>query len=216
MKKIFTILSTVFLMTSFTARADVQVGFGLMMGQLGVDGKETESANTGTETSVRSKSFDEFFVGADVFIEYVLDNNLALGVSYTPVDFEIGSGTRTDSAVTTATGGAENDVGDRKAQAEVSNLFTVYTNVPLGSSGLYGLLGASQATIKSSTTLPSSTTYADKDILGYNVGIGVKSGKVKAELSFVDFEDVSVTGSSSDHSISADADAVAFRVAIAF
>ena len=213
MKKIFAIISAVFLITSFNARADIQVGLGLMTGQLSADGTEKDLVTT--DTSTRSKSFDEFFVGADIFLEHVSDNGFTVGLSYVPVDFSIGDGKRTDSQVATSAGGAENDTGSRSASADVSDLISLYTNIPLGSSGWYGLLGGNMATIETSETLPTAT-YDDEDIFGYTVGIGRRDGKVKAELSYTDFEDIDVSGVGSDHSISADADATTFRISIGF
>ena len=212
MKKIFAILSAIFLMTSYSAKAEVQFGLGLIAGNLSVDG--TEAEGTAADTSNRSKSFDEFFVGADLFIEHVSDTGFTLGLSYVPIDTEIGSGDRTDSATTTAAGGAENDTGARSASADVSGLTTLYTNVPVGD--WYGLLGLNMATIKTSETLPNSS-YGNEDIFGYTVGLGRRADKVKAELSYTDFEDINISASGGGtNSISADADALTFRVSIGF
>ena len=204
MKKIFAILSAIFLMTSYSAKAEVQFGLGLIAGNLSVDG--TEAEGTAADTSNRSKSFDEFFVGADLFIEHVSDTGFTLGLSYVPIDTEIGSGDRTDSATTTAAGGAENDTGARSASADVSGLTTLYTNVPVGD--WYGLLGLNMATIKTSETLPNSS-YGNEDIFGYTVGLGRRADKVKAELSYTDFEDINISATGGGtNSISADADAL--------
>jgi hypothetical protein len=212
MKKIFAILSAIFLMTSYSAKAEVQFGLGLIAGNLSVDG--TEAEGTAADTSNRSKSFDEFFVGADLFIEHVSDTGFTLGLSYVPIDTEIGSGDRTDSATTTAAGGAENDTGARSASADVSGLTTLYTNVPVGD--WYGLLGLNMATIKTSETLPNSS-YGNEDIFGYTVGLGRRADKVKAELSYTDFEDINISATGGGtNSISADADALTFRVSIGF
>tara|TARA_X000001036_G_scaffold435085_1_gene475632 strand:- start:748 stop:1386 length:639 start_codon:yes stop_codon:yes gene_type:complete len=212
MKKIFAILSAIFLMTSYSAKAEVQFGLGLLVGNLSVDG--TEAEGTAADTSNRSKSFDEFFVGADLFIEHVSDTGFTLGLSYVPIDVEIGSGDRNDSATTTAAGGAENDTGARSASADVSGLTTLYTNVPVGD--WYGLLGLNMATIKTSETLPNSS-YGNEDIFGYTVGLGRRADKVKAELSYTDFEDINISATGGGtNSISADADALTFRVSIGF
>ena len=212
MKKIFAILSAIFLMTSYSAKAEVQFGLGLIAGNLSVDG--TEAEGTAADTSNRSKSFDEFFVGADLFIEHVSDTGFTLGLSYVPIDVEIGSGDRNDSATTTAAGGAENDTGARSASADVSGLTTLYTNVPVGD--WYGLLGLNMATIKTSETLPNSS-YGNEDIFGYTVGLGRRADKVKAELSYTDFEDINISATGGGtNSISADADALTFRVSIGF
>ena len=143
--------------TSFAQAEGVQFGVGLLAGQLSADGTETEG--TAADTSTRTKSFEEAFYGADLFIEVVADNGATLGLSYVPVDLEIGSGSRTDTAVAAAKGGAENDTGTRKASADVEHLITLYTNIPMGSGDAYGLLGVHYAEITTSETLPNSTSF---------------------------------------------------------
>ncbi len=214
MKKIFAIISTIMLVTSFSAKADIQVGFGLITGNVSADG--TENEGTAADTSTRTKSFDEFFVGADIFMEHVSDSGFTLGLSYVPIDQEIGSGDRNDSATTTAAGGAENDTGARSASADVTDLITLYTNIPLGSNGWYGLVGGSMATITTSETLPNSS-YGNEDVYAYQVGLGRRADKVKAELFYTDFEDIDISSSGGGtNSINADIDALTFRLSIGF
>jgi len=199
---------------SFAQAEGVQFGVGLLAGQLSADGTETEG--TAADTSTRTKSFEEAFYGADLFIEVVGDNGATLGLSYVPVDFEIGSGSRTDTAVATAKGGAENDTGTRTASADVTDLMTLYTNIPMGSSGWYALLGGHLATVTTSETLPNSS-YGNEDIYGYQVGLGMRSGNRKIELSYSDFEDINIdaTGGGTN-SVSADADSLQLRLSYGF
>ncbi len=200
--------------TSFAQAEGVQFGIGLLAGQLSADGTETEG--TAADTSTRTKSFEEAFYGADLFIEVVGDNGATLGLSYVPVDLEIGSGSRTDTAVATAQGGAENDTGTRTASADVTDLVTLYTNIPMGSSGWYALLGGHLATVTTSETLPNSS-YGNEDIYGYQVGLGMRSGNRKIELSYSDFEDINIdaTGGGTN-SVSADADSLQLRLSYGF
>ena len=211
MKKIFALISTLFFLSSVSAKADVDFGFGLMTGMLSSDGTETEGS--AADTSKRSASFDEVFLGADVFMEYISDGGFALGVSYVPVDFEIGSGQRTDND---GSDPAENDNGNRSASADVTGLTTLYTNIPMGSNGVYGLLGYHFATIETSETLNTSS-YGNVDINGYQIGLGAKIDSFKYELSYSDFEDISIssTGGGSN-SVTADADALTFRISFGF
>lgn len=214
MKKIFALISTLFFLTTFSAKAEVQYGFGLMAGQLSSDGTETEG--TAADTSVRTKSFEEAFFGADLFLEIVNDSGLTFGISYVPVDFELGSGKRVDTAVAATAGGAENDTGTRTASADVSDLMSVYTNIPIGGNGVYGLLGGKFATITTSETLNESS-YGNEDVMAYEIGLGKRNGKVKYELSYTDFEDISLSSSGGGtNSISADADALTFRLSVGF
>ena len=201
MKKIISSIAGSILLfwTSFAQAEGWQFGLGLIAGQLSADGTETEG--TAADTSNRSKSFEEMFYGADVFVEVVGDNGATLGLSYVPVDFEIGSGSRTDSD---GSDPAENDDGTRTASADVSDLITLYTNIPMGSNGWYALLGGHLATVTTSESLPTSS-YGDEDIYGYQVGLGMRSGNRKIELSYSDFEDINIdaTGGGTN-SVSAD------------
>ena len=195
MKKIITSLfSVVILIWMSNAKADIQFGVGLMMGQLSADGTETEG--TAADTSDRSESFDEFFVGADVFVENVFDNGFTVGVSYVPLDIEIGEGKRTDGSAG-ADVASEADIGERKASADLSDLITVYTNIPLGGGGMYGLLGAHFTTVSTSETLPNSS-YGNEDIFGAQVGLGYRDGNGKVEFFYSDFEDISISSTGVD------------------
>ena len=66
-------------------------------------------------------------MGADLFIEYISDGGYTLGVNYVPMDVELGNGSRTD----VSGDGSENDAGTRKAAADITDLITVYANVPV-------------------------------------------------------------------------------------
>ena len=199
--------------TSFAQAEGVQFGVGFLAGQLSADGTETEG--TAADTSTRSKSFEEAFYGADLFIEVVGDNGATLGLSYVPVDLEIGSGTRTDTS-TGADVASEADTGTRTASADVSDLITLYTNLPMGSNGWYALLGGHLATVTTSESLPNSS-YGDEDIYGYQVGLGMRSGNRKIELSYSDFEDININATGGGtNSVSANADSLQLRLSYGF
>ena len=186
MKKLLSIIIASFLLIS-TAKAEVSFGFGLMAGQASTSGTETEG--TAADTSNRSKSIDEFFVGADIFVEKELGNGMIFGVSYVPVDVELGSGNRTD---TNGSDPAENDDGTRKASADLADLITLYGNFPVGGGGAYALAGMHFTTVETSETLPNSS-YGNQDIEGYMIGLGRKGDNAKIELFYSDFEDISLT-----------------------
>lgn len=212
MRKLIAIISTsVMMLCMSVSYAEVQFGVALQTGQLSTSG--TEKEGTAADTSNRSKSFDEFFVGADIFIEHVSDNGLTLGLSYVPLDIEIGSGKRTD---VDGDDPAENDDGTRRASADVSDLITLYTNVPMGTNGWYGLLGAHFTTITTSETLPNSS-YGDEDIMGLQVGFGKRDGNAKIELAYSDFEDISISSTGGNtNKVTADADALTLRFSYGF
>tara|TARA_B100000674_G_scaffold473531_1_gene464573 strand:+ start:280 stop:927 length:648 start_codon:yes stop_codon:yes gene_type:complete len=199
--------------TSFAQAEGFQFGVGFMAGQLNADGTETEG--TATDTSNRSKSFDELFYGADLFAEIVSDNGFTIGLSYIPVDIEIGSGSRTDTN-TGADVASEADTGTRSASADVEDLMTLYTNLPMGSNGWYTLLGYHMATVTTAETLPNSS-YGNEDITGYQLGLGKRNGNTKIELAYSDFEDIDISATGGNtNSVSANADALQLRVSFGF
>ena len=213
MKKLLSIISVFFILIS-TAKAEMSFGVGLMAGQVSASGTETEGA--AADTSTRNKSFEELFVGADIFVEKELNNGVTLGLSIIPFDIELASGERTDSS-TGANVASEADTGTRTAQAELENLMTLYGNFPIGGEGTYLLGGIHYTKVSTSETLPNSS-YGDENIFGGQIGIGRKDGNAKVELFYSDFEkiDLSSTGGDNSNSVSADADAVTLRISYGF
>ena len=212
MKKLLSVIFASFLLIS-TAKAEMTYGIGLMAGQVSSSGTETEG--TAADTSTRSKSFDEIFYGADIFAEKELANGISVGVSYVPVDLELGSGQRTDSS-TGADVASEADTGTRKASADLTDLITVYGNFPFGDNGAYGLAGMHMVTVSTSETLPNSS-YGNEDVFGALIGVGKKTGKAKIELFYSDFEDISISSTGGNtNKVTADADAITLRLSIGF
>ncbi len=207
------ILCSSLLVWATSAKAEWQYGVSLMGGNLSSSGTETEGS--AADTSTRSKSFDEIFFGGDIYVDYISSNGITYGVSYVPVDLELGSGKRTDTSAG-ADQASEADTGTRSASADVSDLITAYTNIPMGGGGYYALLGVHMATISTTETLPNST-YGDDDIFGYQIGFGAKSGNVKTEIFYSDFEDISISGTGGNsNKVTADADALTLRFAYGF
>ena len=212
MKKFLNLICVLFLMIS-TAKAEMTYGIGLMTGQVSSSGTETEG--TAADTSTRSKSFEEFFVGADIFAEKELANGVSIGISYVPVDVELGSGKRTDSS-DGADATSEADTGTRSASADLSDLITLYGNFPFGDNGAYGLAGMHFVTVSTSENLPNSS-YGDEDIYGALIGVGKKAGKSKVELFYSDFEDISISSTGGNtNKVTADADALTLRFTLGF
>jgi len=207
--KCLTFLASALLMFSFSAlKADINVGVSIMTGNLDTDGSETEKVDLNTGNDINKKELSESFVGGSIFIEKVLDNGLALGVDYVPVDIDIGDGKRVDTAAV-----AENDSGTRTASASLEDLITIYANVPFGASGYYGLIGYHTVDVTTSETLNASK-YGDVDLNGYQLGFGKKGDNYKLEAFYSDFDDISITstGGSAKHVISADADAMGIKL----
>ena len=95
MKRLLVTIFSILFLTG-VAKAEWKYGFSVMAGQLSTDGTESEkSGSVGPETN--SKSIDETFAGASLFVEYILDSGITVGLDYVPLDLELGSGKRTDT-----------------------------------------------------------------------------------------------------------------------
>ena len=206
MKKIIAVLFSVLFLNSI---AHAGVGISLLAGQVSTSGTENEkSGDKGPEKN--SKDFDEAFYGASIYAEFEASNGIVYGIDYVPLEIELGSGQRTDTAAV-----SENDSGTRKASANLEDLITLYTNIPFGDGGTYGLLGIHMAEMTSSETLPNST-YGDETVYGAQFGLGYKSGSLKYELSYSDFEDISLSSSSGSSTVTGEADAISLKIAYGF
>ena len=213
MRKLLSVLSVCVMSLIYIAPASADWGTGvtLHIGTYETDGSETEATVTGITSEVNNHSEKESFYGASVFAEKELGNGFVIGLDWVPMDIELGSGERIDTDGDIA---ADNDDGTRKASADVENLFTLYTHVPLGP--MYLLLGYHDADITTSETLPTST-YGDASVNGIQYGLGVKSDHVKVEVAYSDFDSISLTSSNdSTQKVTADADALAFRLSVGF
>ena len=200
---------------STPAAADVDIGVSLMQTTVSHDGSEREKTTAG-DLETTTKSVEEKFYGGSIYLELVADSGFTIGLDYVPVEIEIGDGSRTDSAVTDAKGGAENDTGTRTASAEIEDLITLYLNIPIMGSNFYGALGYHTADVTTSETLPTST-YPNANIHGYMVGLGYRAGKFKAEVGYSDFQEIKLDSSANDGThIKADGDATYAKLSYGF
>ena len=210
-KKINIFVATLVFMFFTSVNAEIKMGFSLIAGQSDISGTETEG--TATDTSDRSKDITEQFIGADIFFEKIMDDGTTYGISLVPLDIELGSGKRVDTGAGQDVT-SEADKHTAEAKASLQNLFTASTNIPVGA--FYALLGVHYTTVETDEKLLTST-YDDVDIFGAQVGFGMRSGNLKYELSYSDFEDINISSTSGNiNSISADADALLFKVSYGY
>ena len=200
------------IMSFSSAKAEIQYGFAITAGQADISGTETEG--TAADTSDRSKSIKETFVGGDIFIESVSDSGMTYGLSYVPIDVKLGSGSRTDTS-TGADVASEADTGTRTAEADLSDLVTAYANIPFGTNGWYTLLGVHMATVETTETL-NTNAYPNEDIFGAQIGFGQRNGNMKYEFSYSNFEEINISSAAGANSVSADADVLQFRLSYGF
>lgn len=198
---------------STPAAADVDIGVSLMQTTVSHDGSEREKTTAG-DLETTTKSVEEKFYGGSIYLELVADSGFTIGLDYVPVEIEIGDGSRTDSDSGESTN--DDDTGTRTASAEIEDLLTLYLNVPLMGSNFYGALGYHTAEVTTSETLPTST-YPNANIHGYMVGLGYRSGKLKAEVGYSDFQEIKLDSSAGDGThIKADGDATYAKLSYGF
>jgi len=212
MKKLLAGTFAMFVIAFMPAKADIDFGITLQAGSYDTSGSETEK-NTAGDFENTSKSVSETFQGASIYIEAVSDNGFAIGIDYVPTDIDLGSGSRVDADGDDA---AENDDGTRTASATIEDFITLYTNIPIMGSNMYLLGGIHSAEIITTETLQTSK-YPNEHVLGYQVGLGYRAGKFKAQVYYSDFGDIDLQSDQNNgQKIEASADATAFTISYGF
>ena len=146
------------------------------------------------------------------------NDGLTLGLSYIPTR-QIGSKSRTDSN----TGG---DSGTYKAEAELDNVLQLYVDYSVSEfngAEIYLKGGIQHATIVTLESLNSGSTYPNKDVFGYTIGIGAKGDLpnantfYKADLTYTDFGDYSAdSDGSTGNKVEADLEAVSVKLSVGY
>ena len=196
-------------------------------------GTDSDAANTGTESSVRTKSVDNNATLGSIYAEYSFDdaswgaagNGITFGASYTPGSADVSdkvfsrTDTITKEAAVTAAGSST-----YTAQAEVENYQNFYVELPLWKS-IYVKAGMSQIDVntkESNTTDDSKVqgTYGNKTLDGTNLGIGLKgvtSSNIVWKLAYeeTDFDTLNLTSTTSNK-IKADLDTEAVSLSIGY
>ena len=233
MKKLKNIILGLVVTISFTSVAYAgSFGLGVTGSYTNINGSGTESdaANTGTESSVRTKSVDNNATLGSIYAEYSFDdaswgstgNGITLGASYTPGSADVSDKvlSRTDTAEGTGVAGDSSGSVTYKAQAEVENYQNFYVEVPLWKS-IYVKAGMSQIDVNTKESGSSTTgTYGNKTLDGTNLGIGFKgvtSSNIVWKLAYeeTDFDTLNLTSSTSN-TIKADLDTEAVSLSIGY
>ena len=195
---------------------------------IGVSGAITGVDTTGTETlkssSNQTSTSEQATTGVpSIFIEFVNDAGVGIGLDYIPADFEIGarSVTKTDTDVDDSS----DTSGTNKASAEISNHLTAYVSVPVADTGAYVKLGYVQVTINTTESLATGTSYGNADINGWTGGLGFgkkfdNNAVVRIEGTYTDYDEINITGSADADSVSntirAEPEAYALRLSLAY
>ena len=189
--------------------AEIGIGITANFASIDTDGKEVELTGDAEETST---SVSNDVLVPEVFIEAISDNGWAVGFAYIPAR-ELGAKSRTDTSPTADTETA--DAGTYTAKAEIKNVMQLYTDIPIGP--VYAKLGISRAGIKTQEVNPTSTTYGDKDVNGYTVGLGFKgdvftNAFYKIEATYTDFDEFREMDSNSDHRVIANTEVTSLKL----
>ena len=196
MKKILATLAAVVFSTSTFAADLSQMSIGITgnHGLYGADGKEENYTHTGTLERTTKKDGAAFIESyASIFAEYSVNDQVSIGLSYTPEAIE------TPQNVNSGEGGS--DTTDIKVKAEFEELTTLYV-LAKSDIGVYGKVGVS--TMNIDVTSENAGTYSDP---GSNNGIELALGyeheaadgvSVRAELAYHDFDDVSANNGITD------------------
>ena len=216
MKKIIAIFLSLSFFTIQSVKAE-SFGVGVTGALHMLDASGTETTRSSNQKNTGSHS-EEVLV-PEIFVEAILDNGTALGLSYIPTR-DMGSKSRSDT-------NSEGDTGTYKAEAELDNVVQIYADIPFGDVAgysLYGKVGIQHATIVTLESLNSGSTYPDKDVYGYTVGLGAKGDLplgnnmyYKAEVTYTDFEDFEADSNSSPaNKVSAELEDIAAKLSIGY
>ncbi len=220
-KQILTIIASLLLFTSANA---IEFGIGVSgsLALVEAEGTETESSNTGTESSTRGASVDAMSGIGSVFVEVMLDNGITFGAELVPMSADVSDAThsRTDTSIATS-GEGVTGTNTRKADAEVENFATIYTEFPILENGMFIKAGLSQIDINTlETNLTNGSSYKNDTVDGYTLGIGVKGEwngfytKLAGERT--DFDDYKSTSQTNTITANLDVNQIKFSIGKAF
>ena len=207
-------------MLSFTSASYAEMKYG-------VSGALTFIDASGTETEGGEKNSgdaDNIVAIPSLFAEYVYSDTLSIGIDYIPLSADVSDKTKKRTDTETSVTGTTTTTSTSRTQtanAELENHITLYANYNLDN-GLYLKGGVAQVTLNTNESLGTGSKYGEEDIMGYVIGFGVDSGNWRTELTFTDYEDISLTSSvartgvTTNNKIDADLDTVALRVSYAF
>tara|TARA_Y100001970_G_scaffold275938_1_gene377899 strand:+ start:370 stop:1011 length:642 start_codon:yes stop_codon:yes gene_type:complete len=197
--------------TAFTvSSAYSDMGVSLMLGQVETDGTETERTVSGVTSETNSASKSELYYGGSIFVEGDV-GPLKVGLDVVPFKIKLGDGKRTDT--TSDANESTQEDGTVKAEANLDYLTTIYAHYPL-TGDWYAGLGYHMTEVSTDEALHTSS-YGDQNLNGFQYAIGKNSGNLRYELSYSDFDSISLTSSNGDK-ITADADNLMFKLSYVY
>ena len=215
MKKIIAIVLSFVFLTFHSVKAEIGVGITGAVHFFDASGTETTRQSNEKNNGAHS----EEAVVPELFLEAIAENGGAFGISYIPTR-SLGSKSRTDS-------NSAGDSGTYKAEAELDNVVQFYADIPfteVSGYSVYGKFGVQHATIKSLESLNSGSTYPDKDVYGFTIGLGTKGDLeygnnlyYKAEATDTQFEDYTAQSNSSPaNKVDAELEDIALKFSVGY
>ena len=207
-------------MLTFVGKAYAEVSYGISAAVTKIDASGTETE--GGEKSNGSAS--NTVIIPSVFAEYSLSDTISIGLDYIPLKADVSNKTkqRTDIETSvTGTATATSTSRTQKAQAELENHLTLYANYSL-TDAIFVKAGVAYVELNTGESLGTGSKYGNEDIYGGTFGIGAQSGNGRFELIYTDYEDINLkssvarTGVTTNNTIDADLDTLAFKYSHVF
>jgi len=205
-----------------------ELGFGVTgaIVALEADGSETETGSQTAETT--NASVKHTFPIGSIFAEMQIRDQWTLGLDYIPIDADVSdkakSRTDTETSVT-GTNTTTSTSRTNTAQAELAQHLTTYVEFKPRDS-VYFKLGYIIADLNTTESLDTGSKYGNVTLNGIMYGIGVKNelnrGYTKFEVTYTDYDNISITdstgrtGVSTNNSITANLDATQIRLSYGF
>ena len=213
MKKIISIITSLFFLSTFAAKAEIGVGISGALHMMDASGTET----TRESGEKNSGGISEDVGVPELFIETIGDNGITFGLSYIPTR-SVGTKSRVDAE---SPGDTDGDDGTYKAAAELDNVFKFYADIPTGYASTYVHVGVQHVTLATLESLNSGASYPNKDLLGGTIGFGTKGDLpfgnnlyYKGEVTYTNFESYEADGAG--NKVTADLEDYAARIAIGY
>ncbi len=208
MKKLILSTLSIILLPIAAYSAETRIGVTAALSFFTSDGTEI----TKSSGERNSKEIEEDAIVPGIFIERENDNGFTFGFEYNPGEAKLGSGTGSDDDAETS--------GANKASAEVSEHMSFYGLIPAGPG--FARLGIVRASVDTTETLATGTTYGNEDVNGFVIGYGVqKSGEgsfVRLEGTYTMYDDLTFNGSldgdSVRNKVEAEIDALALKLSV--
>ena len=218
MKK--TLLVIMITMLTFVGKSYAEMTYGVSLGltKINADGTETEGGET------NDGSADHNVIIPSLFAEYAYSDTISVGLDYIPLKADVSDKTKSRSDTETSVTGTTTTTSTSRtqsAQAELSNHVTLYSNYMLNDA-TYVKAGVAFVQLETQESLGTGSNYGNEDIYGAVIGVGAKSGNSRFEIVYTDYEDVSLTstvartGVTTNNTIDADLDTLAFKYSYAF